>query len=59
MEDDMPIYEFQCEECDEKFDKLHQSEDEPRYDCPKCGSAKTKRLMSVPASRDPEYGIQK
>ncbi|HSI32546.1 MAG: zinc ribbon domain-containing protein [Phycisphaerae bacterium] len=46
----MPIYEYQCGACGEKFDKLVRTmsaADEPKTGCPKCGSAKTARALSV------------
>jgi putative FmdB family regulatory protein len=62
MEEDMPIYEYKCNDCGEKFDALLQWRgDTPKGDssCPECKSENTSKLMSMPASRDPEYGIQK
>jgi putative FmdB family regulatory protein len=44
----MPIYEYSCPACDTKFDRLVKlmSSTEPVV-CPKCGSKKTKRALSV------------
>lgn len=48
----MPIYEYQCLECGEKFDKLVRSTSSlPRIECPKCGGKKVKKLLSV-------FGVQ-
>jgi putative FmdB family regulatory protein len=44
----MPIYEYICQECDEKFSLLqsvHVSEKETS--CPKCASKKVKKLLST------------
>lgn len=44
----MPIYEFTCSKCETKFEKLMKrmgSDEQPA--CPKCGSAKTDRALSV------------
>ena len=43
----MPIYEFECDECSEKFELLlglHYDPKEVR--CPKCKAAGSRRLMS-------------
>ena len=41
----MPIYVFRCEACEERFEELMQSSDDPPP-CPKCGSGETIRLLS-------------
>ncbi len=46
----MPIYEFHCDACDTAFD--HRTSVEARdskVSCPKCGSKKTGRKLSVVA----------
>jgi len=44
----MPMYEYICKKCDEKFEKLVRSmSDESRPACPKCNSQQTARTMSV------------
>jgi len=45
----MPIYEYRCHECGEKFEVLVFSHTE-RIICDKCGSEATERLMSSFAS---------
>ena len=48
----MPVYEYQCLECGEKFDKLVRSmSSSPEIECPKCGGRKVKKLLSV-------FGVQ-
>lgn len=48
----MPIYEYTCEKCQTKFDKLVRAmsaadESSDKIECPKCGSLKTARALSV------------
>jgi putative FmdB family regulatory protein len=50
----MPIYEFECEECGNRFDELLGSaEDAPA--CPRCGSHRARRRLSsvAPPGRQP------
>lgn len=50
----MPVYEFECEECGERFEELVAS-DTREAPCPRCGARRTRRLLSPlsPASRQP------
>jgi putative FmdB family regulatory protein len=50
----MPIFEFKCEECGEKFEKLVYSNEE--ICCPKCGSKNLKKLISLFATSGIEQG---
>jgi putative FmdB family regulatory protein len=44
----MPIYEYACEACGEKFEQLVRTmSGKEKVACPKCTSAKTKRALSV------------
>jgi putative FmdB family regulatory protein len=44
----MPIYEYACQKCHAKFEKLVRSmSDAAPPPCPKCGSAQTSRELSV------------
>ena len=44
----MPIYEYRCQECGEKFDKLVRSDnDQADLACPNCGSKQAEKLFSV------------
>jgi len=44
----MPVYEYACKECDQKFEKLVKSmSSNAPVECPKCGSKKTVRALSV------------
>jgi len=44
----VPIYEYACQSCDAKFEKLVRTmgHNEPA-ECPECGSKKTARTLSV------------
>jgi putative FmdB family regulatory protein len=50
----MPVYEFECEQCSQRFEELVAS-DAQAPACPECGAAQTRRLLSPlsPASRQP------
>jgi putative FmdB family regulatory protein len=44
----MPIYEYRCLECGEKFEKLVRlSTSTSEIECPKCGGRKVDKLISV------------
>lgn len=53
----MPVYEFECEECGERFEELTSSETHS-LPCPQCASTRTRRLLSPvsPAGRQPRGG---
>ncbi len=42
----MPIYEYQCEECENEFEKLVWNTSE-KITCPKCKSKRVHRMMSA------------
>ena len=44
----MPIYEYQCQDCNNKFEKLVRKEP-PK--CPSCESTDLERLLSLPVVR--------
>ena len=47
----MPIYEYECQKCGEKFEYFHWfGEDEKLLKCPKCSDDKPRRVIS-PFSR--------
>ncbi|MEX2108079.1 MAG: zinc ribbon domain-containing protein [Solirubrobacterales bacterium] len=50
----MPIYEFECDACGDRFEELVSSE-AAKPACAHCGSARTHRLFSPlsPPSRQP------
>ena len=43
----MPIYEYQCECCNQCFEKLVFAGDDEETICPNCCDTKVKRLMSA------------
>ena len=43
----MPIYEFKCEVCQEKFSEMRKVGDDQGVSCPSCNSVKTRKLMSA------------
>ena len=46
----MPIFEFRCKECGEKFETLVFSSQSEPVKCENCGSEQTEKLMSTFAS---------
>ncbi len=46
----MPIFEFNCQECNSEFEELVRSSDTMDIKCPECGSERTRKLFSSFAS---------
>jgi putative FmdB family regulatory protein len=44
----MPLYEYKCEACGNRFEKIVKFSDPPLAACPKCGG-KVEKLLSSPA----------
>lgn len=44
----MPIYEYQCESCPDRFEVKQSMKDNPLTACPQCGKS-VQRLISSPA----------
>ena len=44
----MPLYEYQCEKCAKRFERIQKYSDPPIETCPSCG-APVKKLFSSPA----------
>lgn len=44
----MPLYEYQCESCEHRFEKIQKYTDPAPDACPKCGGA-VRKLASSPA----------
>lgn len=44
----MPLYEYQCEACGNRFERIQKFSDPPVEECPKCGGA-VRKLISSPA----------
>jgi putative FmdB family regulatory protein len=47
----MPIYEYQCQACQEQLEALQKINDAPLLDCPKCGQPSLKKKISAAAFR--------
>src|SRR5262245_3280049 len=45
----MPLYEYQCQSCHERFERIQKFSDPPVDVCPKCGAGPVKKLLSSPA----------
>ena len=44
----MPLYEYQCESCSHRFERIQKFSDPPADTCPKCGGP-VRKLISSPA----------
>jgi putative FmdB family regulatory protein len=44
----MPLYEYECDACQHKFEVIQKFSDAPLEKCPKCGGA-VHKLQSAPA----------
>jgi putative FmdB family regulatory protein len=44
----MPLYEYECEKCHHRFERIQKFSDPPIADCPVCGGP-VHKLMSSPA----------
>jgi putative FmdB family regulatory protein len=45
----MPLYEYQCESCHSRFERIQKFSDPPVDVCPTCGKGTVKKLLSSPA----------
>lgn len=45
----MPLYEYQCEKCHHRFEKIQKFSDPAPDACPSCGSGPMVKLPSSPA----------
>ena len=53
----MPIYEYECENCGEKFEQRRGiAESDSNVKCPKCGEKKPRRVFSAFASGSSSAG---
>lgn len=44
----MPIYEYECEKCDEKFElRRGMNDSDAEVKCPKCGAERPRRVFSA------------
>jgi putative FmdB family regulatory protein len=44
----MPLYEYQCQKCSHRFERIQKFSDPPVKKCPECGG-KVEQLVSAPA----------
>jgi putative FmdB family regulatory protein len=47
----MPIYEFECPACSERFDRLQKLSDPDPDSCPNCGATGVRRRLTAPSFR--------
>lgn len=47
----MPIYEYQCQDCDHRLEILQKISEEPLRDCPACGRPGLRKLVSAAGFR--------
>jgi len=47
----MPIYEYECNDCGHKLEVIQRLSDGPLRDCPDCGQAALKKLVSAAGFR--------
>ena len=45
----MPLYEYECDACGERFELIRKFSDPPVETCAKCGKGPVRRLISSPA----------
>jgi putative FmdB family regulatory protein len=45
----MPLYEYQCEACGNRFEVIQKFSDRPAETCKACGKGPVQRLISSPA----------
>ena len=43
----MPIYEYQCQDCEELVTLIRSMSDESKPECPDCGQSNLKRQVSM------------
>jgi len=47
----MPIYEYQCQDCDHRLEALQKLSDAPLQSCPECEQPRLKKLISAAGFR--------
>lgn len=45
----MPLYEYECQACGHRFERIQKFSDSPLEECPTCGKKKVHKLVSSPA----------
>lgn len=47
----MPIYEYECANCEHQFELLQKVSEQPATECPQCDKPQVKRLVSATSFR--------
>lgn len=47
----MPIYEYECQECGHRLEAIQKISDAPLTECPACGKAALRKLISAAGFR--------
>lgn len=47
----MPIYEYACGSCPNRFETLQKASEDALRDCPACGASALRKLLSAPVFR--------
>ncbi len=47
----MPIYEYECQACEARLEKIQKMSDEPLVSCRECGKPELKKVISAAAFR--------
>jgi putative FmdB family regulatory protein len=47
----MPIYGYECTDCEHTFDELQKMSEPRLLDCPECGEASLRKQLSAPKFR--------
>jgi len=45
----MPLYEYECEACQKRFERIQKYSDPPIEVCPNCAKGPVRKLLSSPA----------
>jgi putative FmdB family regulatory protein len=45
----MPLYEYECDACHQRFEKIQKFSDPPIEVCARCGKGPVRKLLSSPA----------
>ena len=45
----MPLYEYQCQKCGCRFERIQKFSDPDPKKCPNCGAGRVERLLHAPA----------
>ncbi len=48
----MPIYEYECSQCEHAFEELVSTDRRKKISCPSCGSDKTRIKFSIFSARN-------